>query len=378
MAAELNRGQPSAPLPSFLQRLREQYRHAIGPPLWLPRTGRFYFDWGGAATSKPAIARSELLSAGARESEVHVPPFPDPLAVIRKVARLFFHLPRAELTYRRLRRRSKRLHPEDLYLLVERELYFQFFKGNRALIPVIISDVGPKLLAIGSAVEAVGGRGLWWQDDFHHDAPPPVSLQAAAVLTQNGAEAVLDRNPNALLFARRPAHVSQLKPIPDVPEAGAALNALFKGGREELDTLLRLRNELNCRKLHVRLHPTASAPEALARCDWLSVAPRDELLHEFASRVNLVIAANSAVQIRLLAAGTAVAHVQGLDSLGYDAYGFVRDGIVFGATSVEAGLLNDIREHYSGSEWSDKLLVRLQGPNHSKVAPLEELVRWAR
>lgn len=212
--------------------------------------------------------------------------------------------------------------------------------------PVIISDVSPGLHALWSAAAAEGNRAIWWQDDFHHHWPLPYAIRGAAVLNEPGLAAALEKG-TAQVIAKRPTKLPlPIKPIPENPVVGMATNASFSIGPNEIAMMKTLVHALNVPVLHLRVHPNRPLTSADVKDAPVQLAPRDETMEEFAARIDLAIVGNSAAQLWLIRNGVPAVHVPGFDGQGYDQYGYVKRGLVFGMRHFDEIRLSEIRSFY--------------------------------
>ncbi len=181
-------------------------------------------------------------------------------------------------------------------------------------------------------------------------------VRAAIVLNEGGLAVATDRLPPENIFRRPTQRPASIRPIPIKPRIGVATNAFFNASPDQRAMLARLRRQLGASKLYLRLHPTSNLAEGGATDTWLVVVPSDESLEAYAGRLDIVVVGNSAVQLRLVQKGIPVIHVDGLDSLSFDLYGYVADKIVFGCEDVTQLSLQEVKSFYE----SDSLGKQLQ------------------
>lgn len=317
-------------------------------PLFWPRHARFVLLSYPQPNSKAAAAHSELTAAGIPRDAIWHPPLGgDRLAVrsLRILARLLWAI--AALS--RLRHRLLRHDQIDARIILGRESFRRTLRANPQLTPIIISDVSPTLHLLWSAAAAEGNRALWWQDDFHHHWRLPYDVRAAAVLNEPGLAAARQRG-TAAIITRRPAEPPvPLRRVPRVPCVGVATNASFATTEAQRTLLSFVAEKLGVDQLHLRLHPTRHQPASAFRAWPVQLAPADEPMAAFAARVDLVVVGNTAAQIWLLRKGVPVLHISGLDTHGFDLYGYVRQRFVLGIQDLEALSLDCVAAFYESN-----------------------------
>lgn len=355
----------------FVDRVRRVLSLVSALPLRVPGRARVYFDHVGSPVGKFGIAHAELRAAGLPEERIHVGN--DHRSGGRRLVRLLLRLPRATALLIGLRWQRKRWpRPETLTVLLGLDAAQRFIRRHRQLRPLIISDMNPQLIVLAAAA-ARSGQAIWWQDDYHH-LPESLAFGSAVVLTADAAERFAQISPGGDCYRRDGQRPTSTRPLLAPQQFGVAVNGFFTGSDEQLAVLARLRSLLAAAQLQLRLHPSASLQSA-ALPGWLQVAPAEEPLADFARRMDMVICGDSAVQLRILSLGTPVVHVAGLDSYGgYDYYGFVRDGIVYGRQQVDAELLAEMRAFYAQPGCLERLQARMSGPV-TALPPLAGLVR---
>ncbi len=348
------------------------YRLITALPLRLPSPTRFYFDSGGSPVSKSGIAMAELCEGGAEPETIYSPPWPPRRRPARKLVRFLARLPRAVALHLVIRRRVKRLADDDLVVIIGRDAFVRFLRRHPGLRPVIISDSSPVRLMLGAAAAISGNQAVWWQDDYHFTSPPAFTVHSAAILNEMGGEGVRRRSPGVHLYVRPGSGLSPARTISAQPEVGVAVNDLFTGSMQEIDLLHCIQQSLRVRTLHLRLHPNSDLTSEKLSRPWLAVARREEPLEEFACRMAAVIVGNSAAQVPILTLGTPVIHVSGLDPLGFDMYGYVGKGVVFGTNPLQPDILMRMDAFYSSGEYLRELSAVVTTSNIG-AAPLREL-----
>jgi hypothetical protein len=314
-------------------------------PLFWPRHARFVLLSYPQPNSKAAAAHDELVAAGIPRDAIWHPPLGGDRLAVRSL-RILARLPWAIGTLARLRQRLRRRDHIDARIILGRESFRRTLRTNPHLTPLIISDVSPTLNTLWSAAAAEGNRALWWQDDFHHHARLPYDVRAAAVLNEAGLQAARQRG-TAAIIARRPTEPPvPLRRVPRAPTVGVATNASFATTEAQRTLLATVAAKLGVDQLQLRLHPTRRQPASAFR-DWpVELAPADEPMDAFAARVGLVVVGNTAAQIWLLRKGAPVLHISGLDTLGYDRYGYARQGFVLGIEELDTLSLDRVAAFY--------------------------------
>ncbi len=352
-------------------RLWERYRFITAPPLWIPRRSRFYFDSNGSPVSKTGIAIAELRRAGVPRDLIYAPAWPVMGKRLRKLVRFAVRLPCAMFLVWWQCNRFRKLSDFEISVVLGWLAYRRLLIRYPDVCPVIISDVSPHMAMLASAAVVTGQRAIWWQDDYHHIQSIPFPVRAAVVLNKAGVQSVRCRSPEATLYQREASRCVAVRTVPDSPTVGVAVNGLFQARPEELATLDRLRTLLGVETLHLRLHPTSGLTQAHLAQPWITLAPGGELLDDYVRRMDVVIVGNSAVQLRILAAGVPVIHVDGLDHLGFDGYGYVAQGIVFGVDPVRSGVLELMKAFYGQGDYFPRLTALVGMADSDAVKPLQ-------
>lgn len=324
-------------------------------PLSLSKEKRFYLDSWPHPNSKAADVVNELAAAGISRNMIWTPRASQNYTV-SDVVRLLYRLPFTLIFLFIILRRVPRLDSIDLQIILGREVFRQLLHRYPMVKPIIISDVSPDLHMLWSAASVAGCGALWWQDDYHHIESLPYPVAAAAVLNQGGYEAVLYSCPSAVIVRRPSITLKPIRPIPDYPRVGIATNNLFVASKEQLDFLKEIRQALGVDMLYIRLHPNSKLVPLDILAQWITIASFDESLELFASKIDIAIVGNSAVQLKLVCEGLPVLHISGLDPLGFDLYGYCKMGITYGVQkNLGNNILSDITTFYNDS----KLQVRL-------------------
>lgn len=147
---------------------------------------------------------------------------------------------------------------------------------------------------------------------------------------------------------------------PSMPHAppyrvGLCLSYLF-----DALSVARLIEELlaieNVRSISIRRHPRCKADFSGLQVDRaVTEAPRATLV-EFAQSCDIALIPNSGVAIELLHLGMPVMYTPGVDFIGYDYYGFVREGIV---PVYDPDWLTSPSSlaHFFGDEWRQRFVI---------------------
>lgn len=212
--------------------------------------------------------------------------------------------------------------------------YKRLFRNNSELYPVIISDVNPVLNLM--AISSLDTGCIWWQDDFHHKYQGGLNVVKAFVLNSSEFNRFLERDLGGAVFFREKEPIKQVK-VPDFStklNISVAVNGLFSATESEVDTLSFICRKFDAEKIDLRLHPTARVSKKLIP-DFVNLVSPSEAIEKYAKNYDLIIVGNSAVQLKILAEGTPVVHVGGLDPEKFDLYGYCDDGVVLGFQSVK-------------------------------------------
>lgn len=323
-------------------------RRLSGPAIYLPSLP--------APNAKSGYVRDELLAAGLPQGNFHHAQASDSKALVR-LARLLVRLPWALFMLGYLVKRSRRLDRVGLQITLGREAFRRWLRRSPNVYPVIISDVSPARHMLWSAAAKEGNRAIWWQDDFHHHRPLPYRTRAAAVLNEPGLQVA--KAHGVSLLTQRPTHPPRkVKKIPAKPTIGIAVNARFMANPTQKNLIFHLCQALDVDELALRLHPTSRLSPAVFNDCPVRVAASDESLTDYANRMDLAVVGNSAIQLWLLRAGVPVVHIQGLDEQGYDRYGYVGKGIVYGCESIDEMTLSAIRTFYDSTAAAFDKLAR--------------------
>jgi len=361
-------------------RLWRRFHYLAVIPLSMHGMRGFYVRSNGFVNSKGQMTRSALAHAGIDPKFLQPRVASSSWIRIRKATRLLVRMPTAILIAARLSNRVRQ-SKEDIGIIIATILAQRMLVRNHNLIPIINSDLSPSQVIVACAAQGVNRPSVWWQDDFHYTEPVPFHVAAAAVLNRNGLGAVQARNPGAMILQRQPqAGLTNLQPpenmrIPaTVRRAGVAVNGLFSGEKNELEMLSRLRRATGVDELELRLHPTAgNAPRNLP--DKIRISPQDESVDEFCSRLDLAFSGNSAIQYKMVVAGTPVIHVSGLDGLEFDLYRYVDKGLVFGSRAIEETIVARALDFYRSGRFRAQITAHQDYQNDVSGRPLQEIAK---
>jgi hypothetical protein len=251
-------------------------------------------------------------------------------------------------------RKSNYLDSQDISAVFGYAAYRSFFKKNKTIVPVVISDISPNLAIIAAAAEEAQGI-FWWQDDYHYNTLPSFKLAGASVLTDAAIRMVFDSNSKASVDLRGDGstyHQIRL-PMANTQKVAVAVNGFFSGCSEQLAALDSLRSFFGLESIFLRLHPTALFTEDFP--GWINVTSPNEQIQDFAQKYDLIFVGNSAIQLRLVISGGAVCHIKGLDPQEYDLYGYVTKGVVYGISRIANFSWGDLRGVYTDPDYYNKL-----------------------
>jgi len=318
-------------------------------PLVLSEEIRFYLPSYPSPNSKAEAVVNELCAVGVSRRIIWIPEQSQLISVIHFV-RLLYRLPWALVFLLMVVRRAPTLDCIDLQIILGREVFRQLLLRYSLVKPIIISDVSPDLHMLWSAASVAGSGALWWQDDYHHNESLPYPVVAAAVLNQGGYDAVLHSCSSAVIVQRPSMPRKPIRPIPKYPRVGIATNIFFVASQEQCVLLAQIRQTFGVAVVYIRLHPNSKLISGDFSDPWITIAPFDESIEQFASKIDIVIVGNSAVQLRLVCEGLPVLHISGLDPLGFDQYGYCQKGIIYGDRNLSSNILDDITNHFKNHE----------------------------
>lgn len=312
----------------------------------------------GLPASKGQITRAELSDAGVEEKRLHPGISKNGYLRIRRVFRLLVKLPWLIIMSRRLSKKAN-YSKNDIGIVLATLVFERILDRNPNLIPVVNSDLSPAQVLLACAAQSKGRPSIWWQDDYHYSEAVPFKTAAGAILNRNGLGALTARNPGALAFRRiGSTAVSGPRDAPSFPaiiqSVGVAVNGLFSGSDTELATLAQIRRVFGDAIVELRLHPTSSLA-TLSLPDGVKFAPLDESVENFASRMHIVFCGNSAIQYKMVLAGTPVVHTPKLDPLKYDVYRYVDRNLVFGSEHVTAATADESIKFYASAEFKKRI-----------------------
>jgi hypothetical protein len=148
---------------------------------------------------------------------------------------------------------------------------------------------------------------------------------------------------------------------------GIAVNGAFTGSQAELKQLLLIKEQLKAQSLTMRLHPTHERKSGFPA--WLTISSPHLTVKQFSESVDIVFVGNSAVQLKILASGTPVCHVPGLDIDGFDRYEYVASGIVYGINDLRDFSPRALREFYRKRDYIEQLAKALVDGHRPDVGP---------
>lgn len=344
-------------------------------PLSRLRGKSFYVSGQPRPNSKNAAVVNELREAGIDHRFLAHGTAQDENALV-KALRLIVRLPWAIGFVAQISKRCRSLDGVDRQTLLNYALARRWLRNRPGLMPIIISDVSPRLNALWAAAAAEGNRAIWWQDDFHHHWRLPYAVRGAAVLNEPGLLVAKDRG-TAQVIAKRPTKPPlRIRPVPNNPIVGLATNASFYVGPTQIAILKTLATALNVPVLHLRVHPTRRLSNDDLQDVPVQLAPQDETMEEFASRIDLAVVGNSAAQLWLIRQGVPVIHVAGLDVQQYDLYGYVKRGFIYCVSNINELNVVQATAYYSYPEANYRKVFNYTSVSSSKsVGALKECLQ---
>lgn len=342
-----------------------QYLRVLSPleeiPILSPRNYRFFLDGSIRSNSKTGIALQEFTNAGIKIEEIWYNKSGS-ISRLNKVMRIVFRIPFILMVFVRKKKVFRFLDLAGLQVFVGYVAYRKFFAKNERLVPIINSDISPKLHMQWSAAISINRDVFWWQDDYHHYAGfsnenyMPYSCTYAAALNQKGFETTIQRNSKAKVFARPQATVKPIQSISYNPRLGVATNAKFQGREEQISHIDEIKKQLGASEVYIRLHPNSKLSKRELDQEWMRIAPADETIEQYCNKVDLVLVGNSAVQLKLLCEGVPVIHTKGLDDLGYDRYGYCAQRFCYGVKDgAQLPSIEEINRFYQNAELQERL-----------------------
>lgn len=326
-------------------------------PLRIPRQTRVYIHGRASATGKSGIALRELNDAGLPNDVIYVKRCAaNPL--VTRALRTLIRLPAALIILMKLKKRTKKLKLIDYQITVGREIVRLKLKSRPLLSPLIISDVSPDLNILWSAAASTGNRALWWQDDFHHYGSLPYDIKGAAVLNVPGINSARNRSDKARIAVRRGRDPIPVKKVPENPIVGIATSNWFSADADQIHRLGSVVRSFGADSAHLRLHPNSPVVKSHADFSRIIISDRDETMAEFAERIDVCVVGNSAAQIWLVRNGVPAVHIPGLDTNGYDLYGYVSSGFVLGVTDIELLSIDRVNDFYVGNRKTHSKKIR--------------------
>lgn len=331
--------------------------YAINAPFFYRNRKGVFFDSVGEAFSKSGVAYQEILkSSFLRYTEKIVVgserKFWSYFArSLRIVFYGFLYFPAIIRI-----RKSIKLTNEQKAVIVGALAFDRYFKRNPESFPLVMSDVSINYLPMALGGSRHAGI-MWWQDDYHYRNVPSFKLVAAGLMSRALSNDLIERNACIRILPRK-SSVEQMKIVGRFNKIGAAVNATFTAAPDQVEMLGKLKLALGVSCISLRLHPTS--PRSISLPSWVVLAPSDESVVGFAKRHDLIFVGNSAIQLKIAAAGTPVFHVENLDVEGFDLYEYVKLKLIFGAKSVDEFELSNLCRFYARSEYQALLVKALE------------------
>lgn len=330
-------------------------------PIWVKRQSKFFLDSTPKPNNKSDAVIKEIILGGVNRDRVATRTVYGNY-IISKVISCIFYMPYMSIFYMINYRKLASHDPLTQHVIIGYVLYKALFKRYPKIVPIINSDISPKLHMQWSAALAIDREVFWWQDDYHHytgfstENYMPYPCTYAAVLNQKGLESVREKNPKAKVFARPRTPVTPFRNIPSKPRLGVATNANFEASAEQLQHISAIKDAFDVSEVYFRLHPNTKLGQKDFPEAWMRIAPADENIEQYVDKVDLVLVGNSAVQLKLLCAGVPVIHTQGLDHFGFDLYGYCAKGFCYGITEGAHSLsIDKINQFYQSIELQSQL-----------------------
>jgi hypothetical protein len=327
-------------------------KFAVNAPIFLKNNKGLFFDSIGKDYSKSGTAflelkNSKLLSndkvilVGSRKS------------LFNYLSRLLRYLYYRIIFYKLINRlrKSKNLSDFNQSIILGYLAFQRFFLRNTEMLPLVISDTSINYLIISYSANNISGV-FWWQDDIHHRQEPTYKLGDAALLSSELYEK-FSKKKNFLLFKRSIGNIKKIKFPHNIKNIGIAVNATFIGSNAQIFQIEKIKKNTGVININLRLHPTSEKKFFLP--SWLIISDKFESIEKFSDRNDLIFVGNSAIQLKILKEGVLVFHVSDLDIEGYDLYGYVKKGIVFGSEIIDSDSINKLIDFYRKNEYFEKL-----------------------
>jgi hypothetical protein len=180
---------------------------------------------------------------------------------------------------------------------------------------IVHTDYAMRSLALAVAGERMSADVRVFQTTETNKTRPPHRSRVAYAYTPSVFEGLAE----SIVQLGEDVASAPLRPIPDRPVIGVALNNYIDNGKvaSALDDMRRLPHT----DIVVRHHPNSKLATG-------------EPLGAFLARCDVLIAGNTSTQASAIRAGVPVIHIGDLDDHPFDTYGFVADGTVYGTRSV--------------------------------------------
>lgn len=331
----------------------------------------FYLRKLNRPNTKAATLFKELKSCGIDEKNIYWQQNSDSMRGIYLI-RFLLRAPWLAAFLFQIFRRSRHLDKHELQVLINYAFARRWLRKRPQIVPIIISDVSPELHAIWGAALKEGNRVLWWQDDFHHHRFLYYSATAAAVLNESALSAVISKGRNIAIVHRATATPLPFKCLPSDLRIGLATNVLFKPSDANKDLFHHIRKIFAVDRISLRLHPNSKLGKDEFSGLPIELADSNKSLENFSSRINLVFVGNSASQIWFVRNGVPVVHIAGLDDCGFDSYGYVQEGLIFGCEDLTKLTFSDVAHFYNDSRHR-KIVDYTSVTRTSLVKPLSYL-----
>lgn len=264
------------------------------------------------------------------------------------------------------------------FLLAYVDLRERFRRSPPAFV-VCVSDLTARRIASSCAANSEGIPVFYWQNHVTNYWEPPFQVDAAVACGMTGYRQIGKalKEPSWICYRGLTDWIERPTPVPDEPRRiGIALNNYVEPLSLKSKLQL-LKQEFPCSTLVLRPHPNSrSIFNGLVDDD--RVCSSDGDVDDFARTCDLVLAGNTGLQIEVVARGTAVVHLTGLDTLLYDVNGFVAAGCIFGVESGSTINLPQVNSFYAEESWVSRAAKTLDMPLATSAPPTAPIHRLKR
>lgn len=355
-------------------RERKYYTKGVNPfrlvaniPLFVSSNKRLFLEgmMSFSSDSKNDNVYNEMRNDRGDESRIFCSRWNEPFSRLVKVFRVLLRLPRLIFFFFYIKYRAPVSSGEKDFVavLIAYDAFKRFFRHHSRMAPLIISDVNPLRCIIGAAGAAVNNMGVWYQEDYHHSYNEMIPIKAAVVMTSDEVRNIRSVSSEIKIYARSNNRIQRVRDDLRVRRVGLAVNAIFDMNVLTDGYLKKLVTFIGVSKFYVRLHPRNydKVNREISNISGVyEIAPRGEKMKEYLEKVDVVVVGNSAFALHALVFGVPVIHTSGLDPMGYDLYGYVNNGVIYGERNIDKDVIKRMNKFYKNNDYYErlKLLIR--------------------